>query len=55
MGRRQRVGQLSQIFHDRYAYDDEKRDALLRWARLVIEGIVGGERQISKVLVFRNA
>jgi integrase len=41
--------------YDRYAYDDEKRDALTRWARLVIEGIVGGERQVSKVLAFRNA
>lgn len=40
--------------YDRYAYDDEKRDALGRWARLVIEGIVGGERQVSKVLAFRN-
>jgi integrase len=41
--------------YDRYAYDDEKRDALGGWARLVIEGIVGGERQVSKVLAFRNA
>jgi len=41
--------------YDRYAYDDEKRDALTRWARLVIEGIVGGERQVSKVLAFRSS
>jgi integrase len=41
--------------YDRYAYDDEKRDALTRWARLVVEGIVGGQRQVSKVLSFRNA
>lgn len=34
--------------YDRYAYDDEKRDALSPWARLVIEGVVGGERQVSK-------
>ena len=40
--------------YDRYAHDDEKRDALVRWARLVVEGIVGGERQVSKVLAFRN-
>jgi hypothetical protein len=39
--------------YDRYAYDDEMRDALVRWGRLVIEGIVGGERQVSKVLAFR--
>ena len=39
--------------YDRYAYDDEKRDALSRWARLVVEGIVGGERQVTKVLSFR--
>ena len=41
--------------YDRYAYDDEKRDALVRWARLVVEGIVGGERQASNVIAFRNA
>jgi hypothetical protein len=41
--------------YDRYAYDDEKRDALGRWAQLVVEGIVGGERQVSKVLAFRNS
>jgi integrase len=41
--------------YDRYAYDDEKRDALTRWARLVIEGIVGGERQVTKVLAFRSS
>ena len=40
--------------YDRYAYDDEKRAALTRWGRLVIEGIVGGGRQVSKVLAFRN-
>jgi integrase len=40
--------------YDRYAYDDEKRDALGRWARLVVEGIVGGERQTNRVLAFRN-
>jgi len=40
--------------YDRYAYDDEKRDALGRWAQLVIDGIVGGQRQMSKVLVFRS-
>jgi hypothetical protein len=39
--------------YDRYAYDDEKRDALNRWGRLVIEGIIGGERQVTKVLAFR--
>ena len=39
--------------YDRYAYDDEKRDALVRWGRLVVEGIVGGERQVTKVLAFR--
>jgi integrase len=39
--------------YDRYAYDDEKRDALGRWGRLAVEGIVGGERQVSKVLAFR--
>lgn len=39
--------------YDRYAYDDEMRDALVRWGRFVIEGIVGGERQVSKVLAFR--
>jgi integrase len=39
--------------YDRYTYDDEVRDALVRWGRLVIEGIVGGERQASKVLTFR--
>ncbi len=39
--------------YDRYAYDDEMRDALVRWGRLVIDGIVGGERQVSKVLSFR--
>jgi integrase len=40
--------------YDRYAYDDEKRDALTRWARLVVEGIVGGERRAGKVVAFRN-
>jgi hypothetical protein len=39
--------------YDRYAYDDEIRDALVRWGGLVIEGIVGGQRQVSKVLAFR--
>jgi integrase len=39
--------------YDRYAYDDEKREALARWGRLVVEGIVGGERQVTKVLAFR--
>jgi integrase len=41
--------------YDRYAYDDEKRDALHRWGRLVIEGIIGGERQVTKVLAFRSS
>lgn len=41
--------------YDRYAYDEEKRDALGRWARLVVERIVGGERQSSQVLVFRSS
>jgi integrase len=40
--------------YDRYAYDDEKGDTLTRWARLVIESIVGGQRQASKVLAFRS-
>jgi len=37
--------------YDRYAYDDEKRDALARWARLV-QGIISGERPTAKVLAF---
>jgi integrase len=41
--------------YDRYAYDDEKRDALGRWAGLVVEGIVGGERQVSRVLAFKSS
>lgn len=41
--------------YDRYAYDDEQRDLLGRWAWLVFEGIVGGERQVSKVLGFRSS
>jgi integrase len=40
--------------YDRYVYDDEKRDALSRWARLVVDGIVGGERQVNRVLAFRS-
>ena len=41
--------------YDRYAYDDEKRDALARWARLLVDGIIAGERQGSRVVPFRNA
>jgi integrase len=39
--------------YDLYAYDDEKREALARWSRLV-ERIVGGERHAGKVVAFRN-
>ena len=41
--------------YDRYASDDEKRGALSRWARLVVEDIVEGEREVRKVIAFRNA